>query len=153
MSSPSSTREALVAELMGDMGQLLDRVEQVIQAQEAARQSVVQANTDLARQAGDLEARTVTFTEQAKIYLAHHVARRTDEVTRASLHAQTQAMADAARELFKTQVEPALHRLACVLQEQTLRQGHPWQRWWTHAATAAVASAATWITAWAVWLR
>ena len=71
------------------------------------------------------------------------MVRRTDEVARRSLEAQTRAMAETAQALFKTEVEPAQQRLAMPPRRLAKRLDHPWEVWLTHAATAAVASAIT----------
>ncbi len=96
------------------------------------------------------------ITENAKMQAVKHIARRTDEIARGSAEAQTRAMEEAARMLFRTEVGPALQRVAMPLQhlaELAHRGAHPWQHWLTHAATAAAASAVTWALAAWLWIR
>ena len=79
-----------------------------------------------------------------------------DEIARSAGEAQTRAMEEAARMLFRTEVGPALQRVAVPLQHMAdlaHRGAHLWQRWLTHAATAFVASGLTWAVAAFLWVR
>ena len=156
MNGASSAREALIAETLGEMAALLDRVEAVAPALDASRLALINASTELAGQVTAFESRMAGITENAKMQAVKHIARRTDEITRVSAEAQTRAMEEAARMLFRTEVGPALQRVAMPLQhlaDLAHRGAHPWQHWLTHAATAAAASAVTWALAAWLWAR
>lgn len=156
MKGTSSAREALIAETLGEMAALLDRVEAVAPALDASRLALINASTELAGQVTAFESRMAGITENAKMQAVKHIARRTDEIARGSAEAQTRAMEEAARMLFRTEVGPALQRVAMPLQhlaELAHRGAHPWQHWLTHAATAAAASAVTWALAAWLWIR
>ena len=156
MNGTSSAREALIAETLGEMAALLDRVEAVAPALDASRLALINASTELAGQVTAFECRMAGITENAKLQAVKHIARRTDEITRVSAEAQTRAMEEAARMLFRTEVGPALQRVAMPLQhlaDLAYRGAHPWQHWLTHAATAAAASAVTWALAAWLWAR
>ena len=156
MNGTSSAREALIAETLGEMAALLDRVEAVAPALDASRLALINASTELAGQVTAFESRMAGITENAKMQAVKHIARRTDEITRVSAEAQTRAMEEAARMLFRTEVGPALQRVAMPLQhlaDLAHRGAHPWQHWLTHAATAAAASAVTWALAAWLWVR
>ena len=156
MNGTSSAREALIAETLGEMAALLDRVEAVAPALDASRLALINASTELAGQVTAFESRMAGITENAKMQAVKHIARRTDEITRVSAEAQTRAMEEAARMLFRTEVGPALQRVAMPLQhlaDLAHRGAHPWQHWLTHAATAAAASATTWALAAWLWAR
>ena len=63
-------------------------------------------------------------------------------------------MEEAARTLFMKELGPV--RQSLVQPRQRLRElvqqgARPWDRWLTHAATAAVASLATWLVVSGVW--
>jgi hypothetical protein len=100
-----------------------------------------------------MEDRMVAITERVKRQAVKHILVRTDEAARRSVDTQTRAMAEAAQTLFKAEIGPALQRLAMPLQRLVQRVDRPWQQWLTHAATAAVASAATWALAVYLWSR
>ena len=156
MSSTGSAREALIAEALGEVAALLDRVEAVGPALEGSRLALIHASTELAGQVTAFESRMAGITENAKTQAVKHIARRTDEITRVSAEAQTRAMEEAARMLFRTEVGPALQRVAMPLQhlaDLAHRGAHPWQHWLTHVATAAAASAVTWALAAWLWAR
>jgi hypothetical protein len=156
MNGTSSAREALIAETLGEMAALLDRVEAVAPALDASRLALINASTELAGQVTAFESRMAGIAENAKTQAVKHIARRTDEITRVSADAQTRAMEEAARMLFRNEVGPAVQRVAMPLQhlaDLAHRGAHPWQHWLTHAATAAAASAVTWALAAWLWAR
>jgi hypothetical protein len=153
MIAPGTAREALIAEAIGDVVALLDRLETVAPSMDASRQALVQARLELAIQVVAFEERMTAITENAKMQAVKHIARRTDEAARGLLDMQTRAMEEAARTLFKAEVAPALQRLVRPLQHLASRTGHPWACWLTHAATAAVSSAVTWALAAYLWGR
>ena len=156
MNGTSSAREALIAEALSEVAALLDRVEAVAPALDTNRRALINASTELVGQVTAFESRMAGITENAKTQAVKHIARRTDEIARVSAEAQTRAMEDAARMLFRTEVGPALQRVAMPLQHLANlahRGAHPWQYWLTHAATAAVASGLTWAVAAWLWAR
>ena len=153
MSGPSSAREAFMVETLGEVAALLDRVEAVVPAMDASRLALIQANTELAGQITAFESRMACITENAKVQAVNHIARRTEGMVRSALEAQTLAMEEAARMLFRTEVTPALQRVAMPLQHLADLAHHgarPWERWLTHVATAVLAAALSWLLA--VWL-
>lgn len=156
MNSPSTAREALLVEMIGEMATLLDRLEAVAPLLETNRLALISAGDDLAGQVTSFEGRMNRVTDNAKVHAIKHIARRTDEMARTSMEAQTRAMEAAARALFSNEFGPALQRLALPvhgLAELAHRAARPWDRWLTHAATALVASGLSWgLAAW-VWAR
>ena len=153
MSPPGTAREALIAEAIGEVAALIDRVEAVAPSMDEARRALVRASVELAGQVVAFENRMTAITENAKVQAVRHIARRTDEVARSSMDTQTRAMEEAARALFRTEIGPTLQRLVMPLQHLAERGDRPWERWLTHAATAAVASAVTWVLVAYLWVR
>jgi hypothetical protein len=145
---PSTAREALIAEAIGDVAQLLDRVEALMQGMEGARQAQAATAIELGRQLGAVDSYMAAITDRARTRAVEHIVRRTNEVAARSLEAQTRAMTDAARSLFDEEVDATLQRLCMSLQRLVERVDRPWERWATHGATALVASAAAWGLAW-----
>jgi hypothetical protein len=148
---PGTAREALIAEAIGDLARLLDRVEALQPAMLEARQALIEAQARLADQLDAIEDRMGAITDRVKVQAVKHILVRTDEAARRSVDMQTRAMAEAAHTLFKAEIEPALQRLAMPLQRLVQKVDRPWEQWLTHAATAAVASAATWALAAYLW--
>jgi hypothetical protein len=151
VSQPTTTREALIAEALGDMLRLVDRIEALAPTMDDARQSLVDASADLARQAETFERRMHALTEGAKAETVRHIVRRTEAMTRESLDTQTRAMAEAAQKLFASEIHPALQRLALPLQRLATQLDRPWRPWLTHAATAVASSALTTALVLAFW--
>ncbi len=146
MSQPSTAREALIAEALGDIANLLDRVEALAPSMEATRKTLDHANVAFAHQITAFEARVAATLEQGKNKTVEHITHHIERVGRQSLAQQTQAMTESARAIFSTEVGTTLFRLAAslhTLAERVERAERLWRSWLTHAATAAVAVAAT----------
>lgn len=156
MSGPNTAREAFIVETLGEVAALIDRVEAVAPALDASRLALINASAELAGQVTAFERRMAGITENVKVQAVKHIARRTDELARSSLEAQTRAMEEAARMLFRTEVGPALQRVMLPLRhlaDLAQRGARPWEHWLTHAATAVAASALTWTLAAWLWAR
>lgn len=149
MTHPSTTREALIVEALGEAEKLIRQVEAVAPALDQSRQALADAHSGLAGQLAAFEAQVLALTEKAKVQAVKHILARTDEAARRSIELQSRAMADAARVAFGADLGAAMQRL------QTLheRPGRRWEQWLTHAAAAATASAATWTLAVILWGR
>jgi hypothetical protein len=103
MSAPRTAREALIAELLGDMDALLARVEalprQVAASEERLAQSV--ATLD---EAGDRFRLAVTaFTEQAKSDLAEYLDRKASEAADKTVSEQRGGLEEAVRTAFRSE--------------------------------------------------
>jgi hypothetical protein len=149
MTHPSTTREALIVEALGEAEKLIRQVEALAPALDQSRQALADAHSGLAGQLAAFEAQVLALTEKAKVQAVKHILARTDEAARRSIELQSRAMADAARVAFGADLGAAMQRL------QTLheRPGRRWEQWLTHAAAAATASAATWTLAVILWAR
>ncbi|MEY3202262.1 MAG: hypothetical protein RIR70_1812 [Pseudomonadota bacterium] len=103
MSAPRTAREALMAELLGDMDALLARVEalprQVAASEERLAQSVAALD-----EAGDRFRLAVTaFTEQAKSELAEYLDRKASEAADKTVREQRAALEEATRTVFRSE--------------------------------------------------
>lgn len=147
MNRPTTAREALLAEALGDLAELLDRAEALPPALHESRQALVESQARLSEQLAAFDAHVIALSNTVKTQAVKHILTRTEEAARRSAEAQTRAMADAAQALFKEQLEPTLQQLAMPLRNLVQRLDRPWEQWLTYAATAAVASAATWVLA------
>ena len=152
MIPPSTAREVLMIEALGDMASLMDRVEALVPALEKTRLALVKANTELAARAAAFESRTAAVTENAKTVAVEHITRRTSEIAQRSNLDQAQAMKEAARDLFNTEFGATLTGLVMSLRPLMKRIDQPWQSWLVHCATAAVSSALSGLVVW-LWLH
>jgi len=145
MKPPSTTREALIVEALGEAGKLIRQVEALAPRLDESRQALSDAYSGLAVQLTAFEAQVLALSEKAKVQTVKHILARTDEAARRSVDLQARAMADAARVAFGAQLGVTLQRLESVVRPLIERRERPWEVWLTHAAAAATASAATWM--------
>lgn len=145
MKPPSTTREALIVEALGEADKLIRQVEALAPRLDESRQALADAYSGLANQLATFEAQVLALSEKAKVQTVKHILARTEQAARQSVDLQARAMADAARVAFGAQLGATLQRLESVLQPLIERRERPWERWLTHAAAAAVAAAATWM--------
>jgi hypothetical protein len=143
MTNLNTTREALIVEALGEAARLIRQVEALAPALDNSCQKLAAAHSGLASQLTAFQARVLDLTERAKVQALGHIQTRTAETARHSMEAQAEAMANAAKQLFDSRVDPRIQQLARVITHQVDRIGHPWERWWTHAATALASSVAT----------
>lgn len=153
MTHPSTTREALIVEALGEAAKLLRQVEALAPALDESRQALADAHSGLAGQLTAFEAQVLALTEKAKVQAVKHILARTDEAARRSIDLQSRAMADAARVAFGAELAATVQRVQSALQQRHERPERRWEQWLTHAATAATASAATWTLAVVLWAR
>ena len=153
MSELTTAREALIAEAIGEVATLVERLEAISPALDASREALVRSGEDIAGQIVSFEARMVQIVENAKVIAVRHIAQRTDELARSTTEAQTRAMEEAARALFRNELGPALQRFAAPLHQLSEARPLRFALWLTHAATAVAASGLTWAMAAWLWVR
>lgn len=151
MTHPSSAREALLVEALGEAAKLIRQVEALAPALDRSRQALVDAHRGLAGQLAAFEAQVTTLTGKAKVQAVTHIAARTKEAARRSIDLQARAMADAARVAFGNEVGASLQRLQYSIQRLLERPESGWERWLTHAAAAATGSAVTMLVTVLLW--
>ena len=153
MMPPSTTREALIVEVLGEAARLIRQVEALAPSLDESRQALADAHSGLAGQLAAFEAQVLALSERAKVQTVKHILARTDESARLSIDQQSRAMADAARVAFGAELGATLQRLQSALQPLVERSGGRWESWLTHAAAAVTGSAVTWAVALALWAR
>jgi hypothetical protein len=153
MTHPTSAREALIAEAIGEASILIRQVEALAPAMDESRQALADAHSGLADQLAAFEAQVMALSEKAKVQVVKHILARTEEGARRSAELHSRAMADAARVAFGAELGATMQRLQSTLQPLLERQDRRWERWLTHAAAAATASALTWTLAVVLWAR
>ena len=156
MSDLVTAREELMAVAIGQLGELLDRLDTLAPNLDASRMELLSTSTDLADKVEAYSKRMDEITENAKVQTVKHIARRADEMARGTVDTQTRAMEEAARVVFRNEIGPTLQRVTQPLQDVAAlaRKGaSPWEGWLLHAATAVLSSAISWgMAAW-LWLR
>jgi len=144
MSAPSAAREALIVEAIGDVAQLLQRVEALRPSMDDACQALRHASVTLQDHLTGFERQMTAITNNAKTQTVRYMAVQTAEATRRSIDQQSRAMADAARLAFGAELGATMQRLHTTLQPLLERRERQWERWLVHAAVAAASAVATW---------
>jgi len=134
---PTTTREALIAEMLGDMTALLDRFE-ALPAITAASEDQIKLSAAALADAGDKYRLAVTaFTEQAKAELSDYLDRQTARTA----EEQRAAMQEAARLAFRGEASDKAAYLSAALADAVKEfKRSKWDRLTEHAITAIVAS-------------
>lgn len=147
MTRPSTTREALIVEALGEAATLIRQVEAL--ALDRSCQALVDAHSGLEGQLATFESQVMALTEKAKVQAVKHIIVRTDEAARRTIELQSRAMSDAARVAFGAELGATLQRIQALHE----RPGRRLEQWLTHAAAAATASAITLTVTVLVWGR
>lgn len=143
----STAREALIAEALGDVARLFDRIETLTSNLEAARRALADANGELAARLEAFDAALASATQRARAAALDHVARQAAPAVQRLIQTQAASMDVAARRTLSEQLEPVLRQQIGLVRQLALRRERPWDTWLTHAATAGCSAALTW---WAV---
>lgn len=156
MNRPSTAKEALIAEALGEVAKLIDRVEAVAPVMNSSRQALVQVSETLVHQACAFDNRMSALTQKTVDVASTHIVRRANEVTAKTLDTQILAMQSAAREMFNKEFHPVVNQvLAQLAHLARLAQPrkYPWVPWLTHGAAFVSGAALTWLVVVAIWVR
>ena len=145
MSGPSTAREALIAEAIGEAATLIRQVEALAPMLAETCRGLQQADRQLNDALTAFDGRLTAITDSAKARTVQYIAVRIDEAARRSAEQQRQAMADAARSAFATELGPTVQRLQSALLPLMQRRQRHWEWWLMPLAVAAAASTATWM--------
>lgn len=144
MNAPRTAREALIAELLGDLDTLLTRVEALPAIVAAAEENILGTVAAL-NDAGDKYRLAVTaFTEQAKAELRDYHDIKMSQVASITMEEQRAAMQEAARFAFRSEASEKAASLGLVLGKAAKEfRRTMWSRLIEHAITALLASGFT----------
>ena len=134
MNRPTTAKEALLAEALGDIASLIERVEAVVPQVDESRKALILTGELLSRKIANIEPEMKEFTGRAKLETAKYIDRYLAEATTKARETQTKAMQDAALELFRKEFDPLVHRVVAHLQQLAQKQTTTWSALVTHAA-------------------
>lgn len=119
MSGAQTVREALIAELLGDVDAIMARIE-AMPATLAGAEDRVAATVAALNEAGDKYRLAVTaFTEQAKAELSEHLDRQQAKIAASRIEEQTAAIEEAARLAFRKEAGNEAAALGAALAAAT----------------------------------
>jgi maltooligosyltrehalose synthase len=135
-------REALVAELLGELDSLLHRVERLTPDLDAARERLNDSSAQMTSGIETYRTTIAALTERAQTSSIEYIVRRTNETTERGLRDHTEAMKVAARGAFDSETAARLRQLTGTL-ERAIKQAESsrWHVWLTHSATALLSGA------------
>ena len=144
MNAPRTAREALIAEMLGDLDSILARVEALPAAVAAAEKNLTGTVTAL-NEAGDKYRMAVTaFNEQAKIDLTEYLDLKTSQVASKTVEELRATLQEVARVAFRSEASDKAANLGLVLGEAAKQfRRTVWARFIEHAITALIASGLT----------
>ena len=149
MSGPRTTREALIAEALGDLGRMIDQTQALVPLMNDARQALVDAHEQLLHEAAEqrtsFEQQLGTLAERAKTQIVTHIVARADEAYQRKVREQEAQAREAIRALLAAEVDLAAKRLAASRRALSVSQGHLYEAALSHLAVTVARSALTWL--------
>lgn len=144
MTGPRTSREALIAEMLGEVDVLLARVEALPAAVASAEDRIAGAVAALT-DAGDKYRLAVTvFTEEAKTELTEYLERKASAVTSKTEEDQRAVIQEATRQAFQSESFEKAENLGITLRAAVKEfRRSMWLRLIEHAITALIASTLT----------
>ena len=110
MTRPSTAKEALIAEALGDMAGLIDRLEKLAPVMSTAHQELVQSSHALVSEVSMFEFRMSDISQNAAELCVKQIEQKASGVCAQTLNSQILAMQSAAREMFNKEFHPELNR-------------------------------------------
>jgi len=150
MNRPTTAKEALIAEALGDMAALIERLETLAPELQASRQALVLSHKELVNEVAIFKAQMTEVIGFAKVQTARHIGQSADDATKKLIATQTESMQSAGRELFRAEIHPIARQVSQQLQALAERQSRHVATIWTYAGAAiggaalSLASAAFW---------
>jgi uncharacterized protein (DUF1800 family) len=149
--SPSTAREALIVEAIGDVAQLLQRVDALKAALDERCESLLQASAAFENQVMAFDRQIAATTQNVKTQTVKYMAAQTADASKRSIEHQSQALADAARVAFGAELGATMQRLQMTLRPLLEKRDRWWESWLTHATVAVASATATWALLVYVW--
>lgn len=150
MNRSTTAKEALIAEVLGDMASLIERVEALAPELETSRLALVRSHEELVNEVAIFKTRMTHVIGFAKVQTAKHIGQSADDATKKLIAIQTESMQSAGRELFRAEIHPVVRQVVQQLQELAERQTRHVMTIWSYAGAAmggcvfSLASAAFW---------
>lgn len=145
--TPTTAREALIVEAIGDAAKLIRQVEALEPKLDESCRALLLADAKVGDSLAGFEDRMAAVMENGKTRTVQHVVARINEAAAQSIETQSRTMAEAARAAFGTELGPTIKQLQTALKTLVEQRQRYWESWLTHLAVAVTASTATWFLA------
>jgi hypothetical protein len=132
----ATAREALIAELIGDVAHLLNRVEALTPRMDTAQQGLARAANNLGLVIKPFQERISAIGVETATKAVEHIRHRSGEIARNCADEQIRSMTDAARAIFSKEIEPPLRRLEASAERIVKQVERRWDSWLMYASTA-----------------
>lgn len=144
MATPNTAREALIAEMLGDLDSIIKRAERLPTVIKSAEDKLAITAATLDSASDKYRLAITAFNEQAKAELAEYLDHKTTQAVAKTLEENKMAMQEAAQAAFRAVAndKAADLRLALAEASQQIRRTF-WTRMVEHAAVAIFASLLT----------
>lgn len=152
---PSTAREALIIEAIGEVARLIRQVEALAPDIQETCQALIRADVSLHDSLMGFEGRLAAISERVKTHAMQHLETKINECAQQVMLRLCGALAAAAQQAFNDQIgstvmrqQAVLQELQAILQALTRQRTERWIPWATHASAALLASALTSLTLW-----
>jgi hypothetical protein len=143
----ATLQETLLAELIGDVARLIERVGSLTAEMDKAREEMRDAAFLLDSRVEPFKHQLAAQVEQTKDVAIKAFIYQTNEIAVLEQRKQRQAMTEAARTIVEDELIQPLRQFAVTLRVLIDRASRRWWVWFTHTATAATSALCT---AWAL---
>ena len=141
-----------IAEALGDMAGLIDRLEKLAPVMSTAHQELVQSSHALVSEVSMFEFRMSDISQNAAELCVKQIEQKASGVCAQTLNSQILATQSAAHEVFNKafrRVVSQLEYLARLAQPDRNR----WLPWLTHGASFVTGAALTWLAVVMIWVQ
>ncbi len=134
----TTAQEALIAELFGDLRDLIQRAESFAPTMDKAQEEMTTAAYLLDSRVEPFRHALAAEIGKTKDIAVKAFIQQTNQIAEIEQKRQTEAMAEAARAVLYKEVMKPLREFEAVLQKLINETSHPWEIWSTHAATSLI---------------
>ena len=152
MGLTGSVREALIAEAIGDLARLIDRIETLAPQMQQAQSELLRVRAELTGHSNAFRSELATVVDDAKTKTVVYFLRQADQAARDAFDLQRKAMAETAAAIFSAEMVRCRQELLLPL-KQIVEDGQPKRLWMAYALMALLASIGTTTVAALLWLR
>lgn len=143
MMGPSTAREALIVEAIGEVARLIQEVQALAPVLNETCQRLRRTDAHLLNTLADFETRMAAASQTAQTQAVQRLQAHMNESAKRTIASLSQTLVEGARMVFNAEIGRNLRALQELMQTLAHRPNKHWEQWLKHAATAALASTLT----------